>query len=245
MAKYGSASAFLLVDGYELTGVATSLSEATEAVLEETHALGDSWNESQAIGTRKAELSQEGFYDDASDSVNAALNEQQMVSRLVNYGVSGQAAGAACAGLQGAFASTYSRVVSREGLHKANATYTVNGQKDTGVILQPLMTKTADWNTEGAESVDNGASTANGGVGYLQVTSLSLDGHANLTVKVRHSADDTTYADLLTFPVVTSSPAAVRQAVAGTVNRHLAMSGDFTGVGGSPSAKVFVAFARG
>ena len=75
MAKYGTKDVgFFLVDGYNLIGVSTSLADSTSAEMEETTGLGDSWAEQTATGVRSAELTADGFYDDASDSVNAALS---------------------------------------------------------------------------------------------------------------------------------------------------------------------------
>src|SRR5688572_17916552 len=121
MAKFGSSSvAFLLVDGFNLLGVATELREETEAILEPTPSLGDSWEEHTPTGDRRAALSQQGFYDDASDSVNEALSGSQMTSRIVCYGFEGNTVGKKFSGMTGAFGAKYTRVASRQELHKAN-----------------------------------------------------------------------------------------------------------------------------
>jgi hypothetical protein len=83
------------------------------------------------------------------------------------------------------------------------------------------------------------ASTVNGGAGYLEVSDYS--GFTQVVVKVRSSADDTTYADLITFTTVTAAPFAERQTVAGTVDRYLCVTGTVTGSG---SITPFVGFAR-
>jgi hypothetical protein len=83
------------------------------------------------------------------------------------------------------------------------------------------------------------ASTINGGAAYLAVSDYS--GFTNVVVKVRSSADDTTYADLITFSTVTAAPFAERQTVAGTVDRYLCVTGTVTGSG---SITPFVGFAR-
>jgi hypothetical protein len=86
-------------------------------------------------------------------------------------------------------------------------------------------------------------STQLGGAGYLQLTALTLGGYTNLACKVRHSQDDATYADLVTFTVRTAI-GAERVAVAGNVYRHLASSWAFTGAGSNPSATFLIGFAR-
>lgn len=83
------------------------------------------------------------------------------------------------------------------------------------------------------------SNTVNGGVGYLEVSDYS--GFTNVVVKIRSSADDTTYADLITFTTVTAAPTAERLTVAGTVDRYLCVTGTVTGAG---SITPFVGFAR-
>jgi hypothetical protein len=83
-------------------------------------------------------------------------------------------------------------------------------------------------------SVDNGASTAAGASAYLFVTGLSA---GSVIVKVQHSADNSVWADLITFSSVTSSddPISLRAATAAgaTVNRYARLSVDVTG--GTPT----------
>lgn len=245
MAKYGSSSAaWILVDGFDLVGVTTDLREETEAVLEESHALGDSWVESLPTGLLRATLSHNGFFDDAADSVNAALSGNQQTSRVACYTFEGNTIGKKFIGLTGAFGAKYTRISSRGALHKANAEYTVTGQKDTdGVILHALTAETATGNTEGADSQDNTVSSANGAAGYLQVKAISGT-LATLDAKIRHSADDVTYADLITFAqvVVADARKAERKTASGTVNRHVAAS--WTIAGTSPSVTFMVGVRR-
>ena len=130
MAKYGSNDvAFFLVDGFDLTGVSTTLSDATEAQIEESSALGDAWGESLATGVRRAELAADGFYDDASDSVNAALSGNEATSRIVCYAYAGNTLAQQFVGHVGAFGGTYTRSATRNELTKASATWTVTGQR--------------------------------------------------------------------------------------------------------------------
>jgi len=237
--KYSGADVqFILVDGYNLLGVTTEISDiSVESILEESHTLGDSWQESTAVGVRKAMLSQDGFYDDAAGSVNAVFADQQATQRSVCIGITSSA----FIGIQGAFGSKYVRKLDRDKLHKAKINYTISGQVDEGLILQALATKTADWDTT-ASPVDNGSATTNGGVAYQQVTALS--GFTGFVGKVRHSADNVTYADLVTFTNVTSAPNAQRSTVntGTTINRYLAYAGDVTGTG---SISVMTGFSRG
>jgi hypothetical protein len=83
------------------------------------------------------------------------------------------------------------------------------------------------------------ANTVNGGVGYLEVSDFS--GFTGVVVKIRSSADDITYADLVTFTNVTAAPSAERLTVAGTIDRYLCVTGTVTGAG---TITPFVGFAR-
>lgn len=244
MAKWGSDDGFVLIDGYDLAGVSTDLEDSVEAMTEDEMGIGDSWPEPAYVGLKQWGLTQNGFYDDAANSMNAALVSSTGAARVSCWGREGNTVGKKFTGAAGATQVDYRRVISRGALHKGNASYQGSGQVDEGVILHELSAETADGDTEGADSVDNGASSANGGAGYLQVTALSLGGHTNLTAKVRHSADDITYADLITFTAVTAAPAAERKTVAGTVNRYLATSWDFTGAGSGPTGTFLIGFAR-
>ena len=85
------------------------------------------------------------------------------------------------------------------------------------------------------------SSTVNGGAGYQEVTAFS--GFTGYVGKIRHSADESTYADLAVFVNVTSAPNGQYIAVAAgtTVNRYTCHDGDVTGTG---SISVLSAFCR-
>ena len=106
-----------------------------------------------------------------------------------------------------------------------------------GVVLSALTAITAD--TNGA-SVDNGASTANGGVAHIHVTAFS--GLTSNAVIVEHSANDSVWATLATFTTATGVTSQRLEVAAGTtVNRYLRVVDDVTGTG---SCTRVVAFSR-
>lgn len=243
MTKYGSDQvAFLLVDGYSILGVQTTFRDDKEAITEESHGLGASWVEHEAVGVKRATFEQEGFYDDAEDGAHEALNERQGVSRILCYGVAGNVVGRKMIGFAGAMQVNYQRLAARNELHKANARYLGNGQVDEGVILHE---HTAETTANGQGSgVDNTTSTANGAVGYLQVSALTLGGYTSVTVKIQHSSDGNTWADLITFDNVTTAPTAQRKTVAGTINRHLRAIWQFNGAGAGQSIRFVIGASR-
>jgi hypothetical protein len=90
-------------------------------------------------------------------------------------------------------------------------------------------------------SVDNGASSANGGVGHLHVTGIS-GGSGLITVQIQHSVDNITFAALGTFSNWGAAASERITIAAGTtVNRYVravTITNAFT------SADFAVAFAR-
>lgn len=252
MSRYGSASVpFFFLDSFDLCdqSLVSITGPDLDVTLERTDGFGQTHEAHTPVGLRAATMAVEGFFDDGDLGTLAAFITPGAVSRILTTGVAGNVAGQNVSILTGAFAGKVRRMPKREELTKAAADIRSSGAVLlNGVILQPLATKSATWDTQGAESVDNGASSANGGTAVLHVKAQT--GFTGTVVKVRHSADDVTYADLLTFTTVTSwtpptaPPAVAAQVatVAGTVNRHLAMSGTPTGAG---SITCMVAFARG
>lgn len=106
-------------------------------------------------------------------------------------------------------------------------------QADGGVggakSLHALAAETATGN---ATSVDNGASTTNGGQAVLHVTANTMNN--NTVFKVQHSADNSTWADLATFSTVATTVTTserVEVASATTVNRYIRASWTASGTG--------------
>lgn len=91
-------------------------------------------------------------------------------------------------------------------------------------------------------SVDNTASSASGGFANLHVTANSISG-GTTTIKVQHSTDNSTWADLITFTAASASTTTSQQsAVSGTVNRYLRATA--TTAGSSGAITYHVSFAR-
>jgi hypothetical protein len=117
------------------------------------------------------------------------------------------------------------------------AAFQADGLIDPGVVIDPETAITADTN---GTSVDNGAATSNGGVGHLHVTAFS--GLTSNSVIVEHSTNNSVWATLATFTLVTGASSERLVVAAGTtVNRYLRIRDDVTGTG---SCTRFVSFAR-
>ena len=90
-------------------------------------------------------------------------------------------------------------------------------------------------------SVDNSASSANGGAAVLHVPTNTVDG--DTTIKVQHSADDAAWVDLVTFTAVGASTITSQiSAVTGTVNQYLRVTASTAGSSGAIT--FMVSFAR-
>lgn len=123
---------------------------------------------------------------------------------------------------------------------QASAEFQSSNGVEHGVILSSGSAVTATGN---GTSVDNGASSANGGVAYLSVPTNTRNG--NITVKVQQSADNSTFTDLVTFTAVTSTQKTSEriEVAAGTsVARYLRVN--YTVAGSTGSATPIVAFSR-
>lgn len=97
-------------------------------------------------------------------------------------------------------------------------------------LLHVLGAETVSFN---GASLDNGASSANGGRANIHVTAVT----GTWTFKVQHSTNDSVWADLITFAAVTAVGAQSIE-VTGTINRYTRIigtenvSGTVTLVGG-------------
>ena len=250
MARYGSPDVgFILQGGRNLLADLTVVTIDREAILEETTVLGDADEQHAAVGINKAVISQDGFYDDATDRINDALVGLSEQVACVGYaGNALPAAGVArpCVGIKGQIQSTYVRAASRNELHKASAAYMANGIVEECVLLAHHIARTADPGDTESTSHDNAASSAAGGAAYLQVSALALGGFTNVQVTIRDSADDAAWLDHAdgAFAAITTAPTAERIALTGTIRRYTAIDWDFVGAGAAQSITFMVGLNR-
>lgn len=103
-----------------------------------------------------------------------------------------------------------------------------------GVVLHGA---TSLSDTTDASSVDNGASSANGGYGIAHVT---VSSGGTWALKIQDSANDADWSDLITFTITGDAVEAEGIGVAGTIDRYLRFQATRT----SGSLTPFVTFAR-
>lgn len=229
---------YVLIDGYDVRGYLTTITDEREALTEDTTVLGDDWGRNDATGIKQFTMSQEGFFDDAAGAIHDALVDHTGAPGVVMLAYAGNVAGARFVGAAGPLQEKYSRIAKMGELHKAKAEYVAGGASDEGIILYPLGAVTADGDTTAAAH-DDGAASADGAAVYLSVTALTLDGASGVTISVQDSADNTVFTELAAFTAVAAAPAAERKAVTGTVNRYLAVAWDFTGTPGAGASVTF------
>lgn len=97
-----------------------------------------------------------------------------------------------------------------------------------GEVLHPETSLSAT--TDGA-SVDNGASSANGGHANLHITATASGNFAN---KVQDSPDDSAWADLITFSADGSTVTSEQGSASGTVDRYTRFQATRTGGSETP-----------
>ncbi len=245
MAKIGAPDVgFILIGGFDLLGVSVTAFNFKEmAETEEETGSGDDDEVWAKVGLSRGELKLSGFYDDAAGKSDAALISVGS-DRVVLIAHEGNTIGKIAQGFAGAVEMVYNRVLELTKLHKANAEFKMNGPMERHRILHTHSVETAaSGNTEGT-SHNNLASSANGGAGIVQCELLTLGGYTDVTIKVRDSADNIAFADLVTFANISAAKTAERKAVTGTIRQYLASSWLFNGAGSGQSIKFAVGMFR-
>lgn len=127
----------------------------------------------------------------------------------------------------------------------SGSTPAINGQQTVTVLTPTTFSITGvNVTVAGTGGTVTHASTVLGGSAYIACSALTLGGYDNIVGKVQHSADNSTFADLVTFTAITTALVAERLTTTATVNRYLASAWAFGGSGTAPSATLFIGFQR-
>ena len=240
MAFIHGKNAVVLHGAYALTSFLNDGSISASVETAETTSFGNS-AKTFVTGLRDGTLSASGMFDGAASAVDEVLTASIGSDSLspVTFAPNGAAIGQRVVLLQ---AKTTSYDVSSPVGDVVSVSYDAqaDGGLDHGVSLADLASISATTNST---SNDNTASTANGGLAQVHVTVNSRS--SNSTIKVQHSSDNSTWADLASFTVVaTTITTSERVAVAAgtTVNRYLRAQN--TLAAGTGSITYQVSFAR-
>jgi hypothetical protein len=240
MAFIHGKNAVVLHGAYALTSFLNDGSISASVETAETTAFGNS-AKTFVTGLKDGTLSASGMFDGAASAVDEVLTASIGSDSLspVTFAPNGAVIGQRVVLLQ---AKTTSYDVSSPVGDVVSVSYDAqaDGGLDHGVSLADLASISATTNST---SNDNTASTANGGLAQVHVTVNSRS--SNSTIKVQHSSDNSTWADLASFTVVaTTITTSERVAVAAgtTVNRYLRAQN--TLAAGTGSITYQVSFAR-
>lgn len=225
-------------NGADLSPFFNEASVSNDIEVAETTAFGD--NAKQYIsGLRDGTLSAAGMFDGSEGAVDQTLssvigNDAADVISLAPDGliVGRRSYSAAARQTSYEISSPVSDVVTTS--LEVQATDGVN----TGVLLAGRFTASAAG--EGSV-VDQAASSSNGAIGYLHVTSNTMDGVT--AFKVQDSTDGVVFVDLITFANVSASATSGQKvAVTGSVDRYVRAMQDPGASSGSVTYTL--AFAR-
>lgn len=243
MAFNAGTTAKVFANGYDLSGYLKGAGSSASREMYDSTTLGDTDREYVA-GLRDASFSADGLFEADStapkvdDILNAAMGNAAAV--ILTHLPYGDGFGNRGIGMDGD-ESSYEVSSPVDDLVSVALEVQSSVGREAVRVLHPLGAETATGNGTG---LDNSASSANGGSAYLQVTAHDrTTGDETATIKVQHSADDITYADLITFDVIASAtPQAQRKTVTGTVNRYT--RDNRTMAGTTPSTTYHLAFSR-
>lgn len=228
----------VLVDGANLTPYFNEASASVDVETAETTTFGNN-DKTYIIGLADGTMSVSGMFDGdtgaVDETIEAALGaEAPGYTTIAPEGLTLGKASYSCQARKTSYeiSSPVGDVVA------TSLSIQADGGIDRGLLLAAASAVTSSGT---GTAQDNGASSANGGVGYLHVTTNTRNG--STTFKVQHSADNITFADLITFTAVSSSTTGSEKiAVTGTVNQYVRAS---HAPGGSTGSVTYsMAFAR-
>ena len=221
---------------YALSGYLNSLTHTNAVETPETTVFGDN-DRTYIAGHTDGSVSFEGLFEGSANAIDelfhAALGDD--TPRVLSVGNEGVAVGRRAvlvSSKQQAYeiSSPLTDVVSITG------SVIADGGLDYGVWLAGSSITT----TLTGASVDNTASSSNGGVAHLHITANANNGAT--VAKVQSSTDNAVWVDLVTFASVTASTtASERKEITGSVPRYLRA---LVTPAGSGSLTVYVTFSR-
>ena len=237
------------IDEFDLSSYFTETSFSQENDTAETTAFGDT-NKSYILGLRNGTLSMSGLWsadtDGSDEELQALLGNATTPVITVREGAAAIGSGAIIAQ---ADETSYAITSPVTDVHTISAEFQCTPNQVSnltfalaGGVQLTAGASIAHGSLGNLSSVDNSASSANGGAGTLHVPTNTVNG--NTTIKIQHSANDSTWADLISFTVVGSTAKTSEiKAVSGTVNRYLRATASESGAS-TGAITYMIAFAR-
>ena len=225
MAKKTGLGNQLYVAGYDLSGDVGAVDNITSprAVVDVT-SINKSANE-RLLTTADAQITFSAFFNDAALSEHAALKSVPSADRVTTFLMGSTANDAGC----GLVATQLNYDMARTADGGLNFSVDLMAQGyplEWGTSL--VAGKVTHSGATNVASLDQSASSSSGSQGYLQAFSISS---GDAVIKVQHSSDNSSWADLITFTTV-SALTSERGTSTGTVNRYIRAqsSGTFSNV---------------
>jgi hypothetical protein len=212
MARKTSADfGFLTIGKYNLTSVTTKLTETRgrEAIVSTPY--GVTAPEYLAGVLRTYEMAaSDGWYDDATNSMNAAMVDLTAGENVMIVASNGNTAPATGVGVtvtatNGVQKTKYTREDAVGDYVRANFEVVVSGAVDTNAKLVAELAARDAGATTAATYLNWGADGAAGGRMYLVVTDITWDTQTSLTIALQDcNTSDGAYADHTTFTAIAS-----------------------------------------
>jgi hypothetical protein len=236
MAKVNGLGQALYVQGYDLSSDASALSGIgyTQELLDTTSI--DLSAMERITGRLDATLSVNGWFDNAAGKGHAAYLASSKLptgDRVVTYQMGTAIEGASY--ILNAKQATYDISNSSGSALATTATFSSNasitGFEGSAYAVMLDAGATTYTATGNGTTVDQAASSAAGSVGVLQFVSGSSV--SSFVIKIQHSADGSTWSDLITFTTISSdTPTAEIKTSSGTVNRYIRLTATLSGTNG-------------
>lgn len=237
--KHGR-NANILIDQFDVSAYFMGSDESAEVDLPPTTTYGASAVRRQVVGLKDGTMSLQGYHDTVAGGSQAVLasiygsSAASVVTKFPEgYGTIGNPAY-----MLSAREKSLKSGSPVDGVVPISSELTADGGIDVAGKVQKTLAATTT--TGNSTSIDNVAvSTTNGGVGHIHATAIS--GTPTLDAVIADSADDASYATILTFAQLTAA-GKQRVEITGTVRRYTREQHTVGGV--SPSITYAVAFAR-
>lgn len=239
----------VLFNGYDLSSYFNNVDAAFSIETAESTAFGDT-AKNYIVGLQDGTLSLSGMFDNSlvanrENLLQEALGSSTtpLITVALNAGTIGNSSVQAKAHETNyAISSPIGDIVTVAADFNASTDATANVKE--GILMGVMLTSGASQ-AFGAlgplASVNNIALSANGAVANLHVTANSITGGVT-TIKVQSSANNSTWADLITFTNVPASTIVSQQvAVSGSVPQYLRASASTAGTAGSITYNLSIA----
>ena len=237
MAKQSGISDAIYVGGRDLSGNVTSVDTVSARRATIDTPTIDSAAMVRLQGQADGEITVTSWFDDGTNLEHDAFSPLPTTDVTVLY-CRGTAADSPAAGL-------VAKQINYDGSKSQDKALTLNVQclssggvpLEWGVLLQAEATHSSAGSSS---SKDDGSSTSNGLAAYLQLIDINS---GSPTFKIEDSANNSSWADLVSFTAVANGnePTAQRVEVSGTVNRYLRV----TSTGTFSNAKFIIMYRRG